>query len=202
MNILVVTAHPDDIDIFCGGTIAKYCKNGNEVILAVCKKVKKYEERKKEQRRAAEILGYEKIFFFDDAKEDVVNELKKLIKRFKIDTIFTFDPIYPSINTLNFFKKVNPEHVKIGEFVLEAIKGMKINVYFFATKRPNVFVDIEKYKEKKLNAIKEHKTQFGNLFRYFLLRILLKIFHTKYGKKIKVKCAEAFRKFLKKRKSW
>nr|WP_255355529.1 PIG-L family deacetylase [Haloarcula sp. CBA1115] len=31
MDVLVVVAHPDDADVFCGGTIAKHAERGDEV---------------------------------------------------------------------------------------------------------------------------------------------------------------------------
>ena len=33
MRILAITCHPDDLEIAAGGTIAKYAKNGDTVIL-------------------------------------------------------------------------------------------------------------------------------------------------------------------------
>ena len=35
MNILAVGAHPDDLEILCGGTLAKYAKLGHNVTMAV-----------------------------------------------------------------------------------------------------------------------------------------------------------------------
>lgn len=38
MRILAVGAHPDDLEILCAGTLAKYSKLGHEVIMAhVCR---------------------------------------------------------------------------------------------------------------------------------------------------------------------
>ena len=34
MNILAIGAHPDDIEISCGGTLAKYAKLGHKVFTA------------------------------------------------------------------------------------------------------------------------------------------------------------------------
>lgn len=35
MNILAVAAHPDDIEAFCAGTLAKYAKQGHKIFHAV-----------------------------------------------------------------------------------------------------------------------------------------------------------------------
>jgi LmbE family N-acetylglucosaminyl deacetylase len=69
MRILAVGAHPDDIEILCGGTIAKYAARGDQVFNLVVTngdmghKIISPEElaviRAEEARRAAETLGAE-----------------------------------------------------------------------------------------------------------------------------------------------
>ena len=33
MNVLAVGAHPDDLEILCGGTLARYVQEGHEVVM-------------------------------------------------------------------------------------------------------------------------------------------------------------------------
>jgi LmbE family N-acetylglucosaminyl deacetylase len=35
-RVLVVAAHPDDADIGCGGTMAKWARQGKEVVYLIC----------------------------------------------------------------------------------------------------------------------------------------------------------------------
>ena len=35
MNVLAIGAHPDDLEAFCGGTLARYAQNGDNVIMCV-----------------------------------------------------------------------------------------------------------------------------------------------------------------------
>ncbi len=35
MNILAIGAHPDDIEIGCGGTLIKYSKKGHNIFLMI-----------------------------------------------------------------------------------------------------------------------------------------------------------------------
>ena len=35
MRILGIGSHPDDLEILCGGTLAKYTTNGHKVIMAI-----------------------------------------------------------------------------------------------------------------------------------------------------------------------
>ena len=67
MKILAIAAHPDDVEILCAGTLAKYSKLGHEVFIChVCdgsrgSKTHKPEEiaaiRRKEAIAAAAIIG-------------------------------------------------------------------------------------------------------------------------------------------------
>ncbi len=35
MTILAVGAHPDDIEFMCAGTLAKYAKRGDKIVMAI-----------------------------------------------------------------------------------------------------------------------------------------------------------------------
>ena len=69
MRVLAVGAHPDDLEILCGGTIARYVRAGHEVVMCHATTgdmgsfVHSREEisrlRLAEARRAAEIAGAE-----------------------------------------------------------------------------------------------------------------------------------------------
>ena len=71
MRVLAVGAHPDDLEILCGGTLARYVRNGHEVVMCSATKgdrgsyVHTSEEvarsRLAEARRAAEICGAEHV---------------------------------------------------------------------------------------------------------------------------------------------
>src|ERR1044071_1227174 len=59
-NILFIGAHPDDIEIGCGGTAAKYANRGHDVAFAVATREAdetKGAKRTKQAIKAAELLG-------------------------------------------------------------------------------------------------------------------------------------------------
>lgn len=35
MRVLAIGAHPDDLEIMCAGTLAKYARRGDEVYMAI-----------------------------------------------------------------------------------------------------------------------------------------------------------------------
>ena len=67
MNILCVAAHPDDTELLCAGTLARYAKDGHQVTIAiftdgsigdaVVKPDVLSVTREKEARNAAELIG-------------------------------------------------------------------------------------------------------------------------------------------------
>jgi len=69
MEVLAVGAHPDDLEILCGGTLARFAQDGHEVVMCHVSRgdrgsfVHTSEEisgiRSEEARRAAEICGAE-----------------------------------------------------------------------------------------------------------------------------------------------
>jgi LmbE family N-acetylglucosaminyl deacetylase len=69
VRVLAVGAHPDDLEILCGGTLARYVEEGHQVVMCVATKGDRgsYEHtmaeiaeiRGREARRAAEICGAE-----------------------------------------------------------------------------------------------------------------------------------------------
>ena len=71
-NILIILAHPDDPEFFCGATIAKWCLSGHQVTYCLMtsgdKGVNEHfqseggveELRQREQNQAAKILGVKK----------------------------------------------------------------------------------------------------------------------------------------------
>src|SRR5690242_11645815 len=69
MRVLAVGAHPDDLEILCGGTLARYVQDGHEVVMChattgnrgsfvhTCEEVARI--RSAEAKRAAELCGAE-----------------------------------------------------------------------------------------------------------------------------------------------
>ena len=64
MNILAIGAHPDDIEIGCGGMLIKAVKNGHSVYLY---NITQGEKAGDPQQRAAELRRYCKIHWRQSA---------------------------------------------------------------------------------------------------------------------------------------
>ena len=74
-KVLVVGAHPDDIELGAGGTVARLTASGSDVRMVVVCTPNNLVARMSEARKAAEILGAKIDFLFPD-KEMRVEDIK------------------------------------------------------------------------------------------------------------------------------
>jgi LmbE family N-acetylglucosaminyl deacetylase len=165
-KILLITAHPDDAEIWCGGTIAKTCLNGGHVKSIVVTGTK---ERREEAMEAAKLLpNFEPIFlnqgqFEDFIKEDLAFQIADVIHKFKPDILITHQP-----------EDFHLDHRRTSELALLSLLRLRhknyprrvfyCNTYFqkdrFSdTFSPDVYFDISDTIELKKELIACHKSQ-------------------------------------------
>ena len=149
-NILVVLAHPDDPEFFCGATLARWARAGHHITyqLLTCGD-KGFNDsttaemtpealcaiRHTEQIAAAKVIGVEAdaIHFMDcqdgylvpnlDLRRDIV----RVIRRFKPDILVTCDP-----QTLFAVYGINhPDHRAAGQATMDAVFPAAGNPVFF-----------------------------------------------------------------------
>ena len=69
-SVLAIGAHPDDIELGCGGTIARHVAVGDQVAMLVVTRGEvgpgEVLQRVEEQRRAAEVLGVSTLLWGND----------------------------------------------------------------------------------------------------------------------------------------
>src|SRR3989338_5142707 len=128
MNVLVVIAHHDDLELGCGGTIAKFKEEGHKVTSLVLthsgyKGISKAiartkEDAIKEARLASKVLGYELVSFDEDTLDAPVMDynvvkILDLITRRKINTVFT-----------HWHGDTHPPHKRINTMALHACRNV------------------------------------------------------------------------------
>ena len=144
-TILMVFAHPDDPEFFCGATIARWTQQGHHVHYCLLTRGDKgvkditanplalAEEREFEQRCAADKLGVEGLVFLDykdgylvadlNARRDVV----RAIRQFRPDIVVTSDPTHLfGENWIN-----HPDHRAAGQIVVDAVYPAAGNPLYF-----------------------------------------------------------------------
>ena len=137
-KILVILAHPDDPEFFCGASLAKWACAGHEItyVLLTCgdkgfnpttqadmTTEKLCALRHVEQRNAANVIGAKAVHFLDvedgylipslDLRRDIVRE----IRRHKPDILVTCDPQ----NLFAMYGLNHPDHRACGQVVLDAV---------------------------------------------------------------------------------
>lgn len=135
-RILVILAHPDDPEFFCGGMIARWCRLKHDVRYCLLTKGQsgfpdpKVERstientRIEEQRAAAKLLGVSDVHFMEYMDGSLVADLKlreeiiKYIRIIKPQVVVTCDPqnLFPFTDRIN-----HPDHRAAGWAVLDAI---------------------------------------------------------------------------------
>lgn len=167
-TIIAVGAHPDDIEWWAGGSLANARENGARVVLIIA--TDSYNSgfiRRKEQMRAAEILGYCSVYFlgYPDGKLSEFDEAKireRILEIFEIEKpeiIVTFDVEKPA----KIYR--HTDHLVIGRASLAAAKSFGVKAAFlFHTSSPNAVVDISKFISKRLKAYSSHESQQGRIF--------------------------------------
>ena len=145
-RILVVLAHPDDPEFFCGGTIARWSAAGHEVsyCLLTCgekgTKDRNLESgqlccmRQEEQRRAAAILGVKQVKFLNYQDGYLVADLglrrdiTRVIRQVRPDILVTCDPttLFYNNQSIN-----HPDHRAAGQAVLDSVfPAARDHLYF------------------------------------------------------------------------
>jgi LmbE family N-acetylglucosaminyl deacetylase len=135
--VLGIAAHPDDLDVGAGGTLAHFVSQGAEVHYLILTdggkgsddptmtSEKLTEIRHTEQQAALEAIGGKTVTFLDypDGELEVSMELKreitKVIRTIKPDTVITMDPsvLYSADKGI-----INhPDHRAAGQAVLDAV---------------------------------------------------------------------------------
>ncbi len=109
-RVLLILAHPDDPEFFCGATLAKWAREGREIryLLLTCGDKGSDSpdvtpemlcvDRQAEQRAAAAIIGAKDVIFLHNLDGELVNtyavrrDIVREIRRFKPHVIVTCDP--------------------------------------------------------------------------------------------------------------
>jgi LmbE family N-acetylglucosaminyl deacetylase len=193
-RILVVTAHPDDVDFGSAGSVAVWTDAGVDVAYCIVtdgdaggsdmtiSRKEMAAIRREEQNAAAKAVGVTDVTYlgFSDGRLtpdlDLRKAISRVIRRFRPDRVVTQSPernwsrIYAS----------HPDHLAAGEAAICAVypdarnpfafpelldEGFEPHavpeVWIMATDRADRAVDATDQFERKLAALKSHRSQVG-----------------------------------------
>lgn len=208
LDILAISPHPDDVELCCGGLIAKMSDKGYRVGIIDLTKGElgtegTAETRMQEAAKAAEILGVqirENMDFGDCRLSAGYDEAKKLagtIKQYKPSVLIApyGDQHHPDHGVSRkladkavFFAKL--AKMQTGQ---EAHRVRMITYYMLHESfKPAFVVDVTESYGKKLEAIKAYKSQMGLMVGIEGLLKSIELRDQLYGLKIGVKHGEPF----------
>lgn len=196
-KLLVIGAHPDDIEFGCGGTLLWLSKKGFDITLYIATRGEmggRYDVRVKEQKKSSSVIGAEVLWGgFKDTEvffnRTLINEVEDVIKKTKPDLIF-----------VNYYEDTHQDHVSLSRATITAARYIN-NFLFYETPTsinfsPSIFLDISEVIKTKLLLLKYHKSQI-NKTRVKNLSIIESAKSTAIfrGYQARVKYAEAFMSF-------
>ena len=183
VDILAIGAHPDDIELGCGGTLMKEIEMGKKVGLMDLTQGElgtrgSKEIRKQEAKLARDFMGAKfrdnlllDDCFFENNRDNQINLISK-IRRYQ-----------PEIIMCNATDDRHIDHQKAAKLVVDScfLSGLKkiettfdgniqdvwrpVNVYHYIQWKnlePDFVVDISKYMKQKFDLINCYKSQFYN----------------------------------------
>lgn len=201
MNVLAIGAHFDDIELGCGGTLAKHVANGDSVFAYVATKsgftnhqnivIRSNEIADKEGENAMNILGVTlikgnfealKIEFDDDLNLDII----KIIENKKIDLVYS-----------HWMGDIHHDHQAVARASLHSCRHVprqlmyRSNWYHSNLEfKGNFYVDISYFWEIKKKSIEAHQSEMERTGKKWI-----EFFHNEAknaGQRIAVKYAEVF----------
>lgn len=179
-KVLIVAVHPDDETLGCGGTLLKHKANGDEIHWLICTTVDEkhsyYDTREQEIEKVAALYGFDSVHNLrletmqvdEYSMSELVGKISKVINEVKPTTIY-----------LPFKGDVHSDHRKIFEASYSCTKSFRYpfvkKIYMIETLSetefapstkedsfiPNVFVDISKYMDKKLEIMKVYESEIA-----------------------------------------
>ena len=183
MNVLAIGCHPDDIEVSCAGTMAKYANRGDKVTVChvangnlgheLIQPAELRDIRREEARKAGAMVGIE-VVTCDIGDLMVYNQEKKhrdlivdVIRTYKPDVIITHSP-----------DDYMPDHVAVSHLVFDASFAASVPNYKTAVAdkaaitpiyymdnlagvnfMPTEYVDITKTIENKMEMLECHESQ-------------------------------------------
>jgi len=173
-KVYAIVSHPDDESFGCGATIAKHIAHGDDVHCLVMTNNYRSSCIYQHLDKAMTILGVEKYKLFDLPDHQLEKytrmELTQILEEY-VKTNGVPDIVYThNLNDLNQDHQITCLTVST---VFRPVWDKKVSIYWFDTPSstewalkpfaPNVFVDIEGYLEKKIEACKCYETEFRQL---------------------------------------
>lgn len=162
MKILALGAHPDDVEIGCGGLLLKSSRLGYEIYIYILTHgeagTKTVGNRDEEAFESANTIGAKKLWLGDFADTKLVpdgtlvNSIEKIVKNTRPDLVLTHS-----------IRDEHHDHRAVGLCSIEAARYIP-NILLYENPQtidfiPQIFVDISDVIEEKIQILNLFKSQ-------------------------------------------
>ncbi len=167
-RVLAFGAHPDDIEIGAGGTIARLTAEGAEVTMVTISVPSCVEERIREAAQSAKLLGAKQHILFpkpgrveDIPMHQLVGAMDSIVNDFRPDLVLAH-----SASDLHW------DHGLVNRAAISSLRRLSANLLAFTSSYElnahsriigQCFIDITGTLEKKMGAIHAHATQLSKI---------------------------------------
>jgi LmbE family N-acetylglucosaminyl deacetylase len=166
-TVLAIGAHPDDLELGVGGTLARMARGGAHVVMAVVSVPSDYEVRVAEARRAAQILGCELRILMDGQDRRIED-----IKHYQLVALIDAQvrELCPAAVITHSASEVHRDHVSVYN---ASVSAQRLRFFDFYTYQPTMcrpvpiafqpraYIDVTDTIDTKIAAINAHESQFS-----------------------------------------
>lgn len=167
-KVLALGAHPDDIELGCGGSLARFRDEGSDLhsaVFSTCGDETPADPklRAREYAVAAKSLGVKRPVVYDlpnrelpEHRHEIMREMERLQEN-----------LGPDLVLIPFLEDPHQDHETVARAAVrtfrrrETILQFEILRYGSHTFTPSLFIDITGTLDRKLNALRRYKSQFG-----------------------------------------
>lgn len=162
-RIIAIGAHPDDIEIGCGGTLARHTAEGYELLTVIVTRGGASGDtgiRYQEALKGSQILGAKKtiVLNYTDSQthkdfEKIIYDLEKIVKDFQPDRAY-----------IHYGNEIHQDHVTVHKASLAALRNCPQILMFegpstFPDFTVDYWYDISLYQETKRAGILAHASE-------------------------------------------
>jgi len=167
-TVLAIGAHPDDLELAIGGTLARLARGGARVIMAVVSVPADFETRSAEAQRAADILGCELRFLMEDGCRRI-DDIKNYQLVGMLDGLVR--EVEPAAVLTHSASEFHRDHIAVHNACLSTQRLKAFDFFHFnptmtravpVAFHPRAYVDVSETLELKMQAIEAHASQFGS----------------------------------------
>jgi LmbE family N-acetylglucosaminyl deacetylase len=163
MKVVCIGAHPDDIEIGCGGTVARHVAQGDEVYFIVLTSggsgAGTTTTREAEQKKSCEILGVKELFLLRYTDTAIPNTFETILKVEEVINKIKPDRVYT-----HFHSEIHQDHRTVNSVSISACRNIKQILMYegpstHSNFQVNFWVNIDGFAQKKIDSIKAHASE-------------------------------------------